>query len=420
MLRRHARIGWYLVALAISSVGLLSAAEGPSWPRFHGPLGANLSTETGLLKSWPESGPELVWTATGIGSGFAGVTIADGRIYTAGNIGDKTVLIVLDMDGKPLWQKECGKAWTNGPGGTRGTPTIDGQRVFYETPLGDVYCLEAKDGTEVWHVNILEKYGAPNITWALAESLLIDGNNVICLPGGPKASVVALDKKTGEQVWAAPSANGDAAGYATATLAKYQGLRIILTMTAKAFIGVNADNGDLLFRHPHATNYDVNATRPLYYNGQVFITSGYGTTGSVMLRLKVDGKKASVEQVWASRELDNHHGGVILLRGFIYGAAHQFNGGKWICLDWKTGEMKYAERGVGKGSLTYADGMLYTLSENRDVGLVPATSEKHEVVSKFKTPAGPEGPTWAHPVVCGGRLYIRHADKLYAYSVAAR
>lgn len=183
---------------------------------------------------------------------------------------------------------------------------------------------------------------------------------------------------------------------------------------------MNAANGDLLFRFPHETNYDVNATTPLFHDGQIFITSGDGTTGSVMLRLMVDGSKARVEKVWASRELDNHHGGAILLEGFIYSAAHKFTGGKWICLDWRTGDKKYAERGVGKGSLTYADGMLYTWSERRDVGLVKATPDGHEVVSRFETPKGPEGPTWAHPVVCGRRLYLRHADNLYAYAVGNR
>jgi outer membrane protein assembly factor BamB len=191
-------------------------------------------------------------------------------------------------------------------------------------------------------------------------------------------------------------------------------------MTARAVIGVNADTGDLLFRYPHKTEYDVNATTPLFHAGWVFLTSGYGTTGSVMLKLNVQGPKVEAEKVWESRELDNHHGGAILLDGAIYSASHNFNGGKWICLDWKTGKRQYAERGVGKGSLTYADGMLYTYSEGRDVGLVPATPGEHKVVSEFKTPSGPDGPTWAHPVVCGGRLYLRHDDKLYAYDVAGQ
>jgi outer membrane protein assembly factor BamB len=395
-----------------------AAASGtPAWPKFHGPQGDNLSPAEGLLQQWPEDGPQMVWTASGIGAGFSSVTLGGGLLYTAGNVGDATVVTALDLDGKTRWQTPCGKAWTAGPGGTRATPTIDGSRLYYETPYGDVVCLDAQSGERIWGLNILDQFGSSNITWGLSESILVDGDRAICLPGGPNVSVVALDKNTGEVVWKAPSAEGDLAGYATARLVEYEGLRIILTKTSRAAIGVNADTGDLLFRYPHRTEYDVNATTPLFHDGWVFLTSGYGTTGSVMLQLKVEGPQVGVEKVWESRELDNHHGGAILLDGAIYSAAHNFNSGRWICLDWKTGQLRYAERGVGKGSLTYADGMLYTYSENRAVGLVPAVAAEHQVVSRFRTPSGPDGPTWAHPVVCGGRLYLRHDDKLYAYDV---
>jgi outer membrane protein assembly factor BamB len=409
------------IALAAMLIGLvgcsrLPVAEGTSWPRFNGPKGDNLSTETGLLKEWPTGGPRLLWTAKGIGKGFASVTLGAGRIYTAGSVGNDTVVTALDLDGKTVWHKACGKAFAGDPAGSRGTPTLDGDRLFYENPHGDVFCLDAQTGEKIWDLNVLQKFGSKNITWALAESLLIDGDRLICLPGGPKASVVALDKKTGTTVWTAPSAEQDLAGYASAQLVECQGLRIILTMTQRALIGVSAEDGDLLFRFPHKTNYDVNATTPLFHDGQVFITSGYGS-GSVMLKLEVDGRKAAVKKLWESRDLDNHHGGVILLDGCIYGAAHEFHRGNWICLDWKTGKMLYNEKGVGKGSLTYADGMFYTLSEERAVGLVKATPNEHKVVSRFETPAGPEGPTWAHPVVCGGRLYLRHDNNLYAYNV---
>ena len=395
-----------------------AAAAGPYWPCFHGPKGDNISTEKGLLAQWPEQGPALLWTAPGIGAGYSGVSIADGLIYTSGNIDEKTVVAALDLDGKPRWQREVGPGWTKSYPGTRSTPTYDAGRIYYESPLGDVVCLEAKTGEKLWGVNILEEFGANNIQWALAESVLIDGDRAICCPGGPKTAVVALDKKTGQTVWQSPSAAGDAAGYATATLAEYQGLRIILTMTAKALIGVNADTGDLLFRVEHITKYDVNATKPVYHDGSVFISSGYGS-GSALVKINVDGGKATAETLWESKDLDNHHGGVILWDGYLYGSCHDFNGAKWVCLDWKTGEMKYAEKGVGKGSVTCADGLLYTMSENREVGLVRPDPAGHEVLSRFELPEGGEGPTWAHPVVCGGRLYLRHGDFLYAYDVRA-
>lgn len=392
-----------------------ASSEKPFWPRFHGPKGDNLSADRGLLKEWPKSGPRLVWTAKGLGHGYASVTLANGLIYTAGNLDEKTVVTALDLEGKPRWQADNGPAWTRDYPGTRGTPTLDGDRVYHESPLGELTCYDAQSGKKIWDLNILREFGGQNITWALAESVLIDGDRLICCPGGDKASVAALDKKTGKTVWTAPS-TGVKAGYASPVLAEDQGLRMILTMNAKAFLAVNADNGDLLCTYPHETAYDVNATSPIYRDGHVFLCSGYGT-GSVLLKLTVQGRKASVEQVWKTKDLDNHHGGVIFLDGYLYGAAFR---GSWTCLEWKTGKRMHAERGVGKGSLTFADGMLYTLSEQRDMGLVEATPKAHKVISRFKVPSGGEGPSWAHPVVCGGRLYVRHSDQLYAYDVRAK
>ncbi len=395
-----------------------AAIAAGSWPRFHGADGRNMSPDTGLLKKWPDDGPPLVWKTSGIGEGFASVTIGDGLIFTDGNIEGKTVITAMDLGGKIRWQAENGPAWTEQYEGTRGTPTIDGDRVYHESPLGNVVCLNTKNHERLWSLNILDEFGAKNIKWALAESLLIDGDRLICCPGGPKVSMVALDKMTGKTVWTAKS-TGDPASYASPILVQCQGLRILMTLNAKALIGVNADTGQLLWRHEHVTQYEVNATMPLYYDGSVFISTGY-RSGSELLRIKVNGTKADVEQVWSSKDLDNHHGGVILVDGYIYGAAHSSNNGKWICLDWKTGKMLYAERGVGKGSVTFADGMLYTMSENGKVGLVPATPKNHTVVSQFQLPRDGKGPTWAHPVVCGGRLYLRHGDWLYAYDIRAK
>jgi outer membrane protein assembly factor BamB len=386
------------------------------WPRFHGPKGDNISTETGLLKKWPEKGPPLLWTAQGIGEGYGCPSIAEGLIYVSGNLNKKTTVTALDLEGQIQWQTPAGDAWLDSGKwpGTRGTPTVDNGRVYHESPLGQVVCLDAKSGQEIWSVNILDEFDAGNITWALAESVLIDGEHLICCPGGKKASVAALDKHSGRTVWTAKS-TGELANYATPVLAEYQGLRLILTMSQKSLIGVNADDGELLFKYPHQTRFDINATSPTFHDGRIFVTSGYGA-GAEMLQLTVNGKKASVESLWKSKDLDDHHGGVVLLDGYLYGCSH---GGKWICLAWKDGAKQYAERGVGKGSLTCADGMLYTWSEKGKVGLVPATPEKHELLSEFKVAEGGEGPCWAHPVVCGGRLYLRHGNVLHAYNIRA-
>ena len=412
------RIGAALVCGVCAGIVRVADAAAPSWPRFHGPRGDNISTETGLLKKWPEGGPKLLWAAEGIGHGYAGVTIAEGMIYTAGDVDKLNVITAIDMDGRIQWRFENGSAWRgSGPRGARGTPTIDGKRLYHENAHGDVVCLEAKTGGKIWGLNIAKEFGGRSGGYSYAESLVIDGDRVICCPG-LAAAMVALDKKTGHTIWKSPS-SGERAGYATPILAEHQGLRMILTMSNKSLIGVNADTGDLLWRFEHyVPRYVANCVTPIYHEGHVFISGGYGK-GSVLLKINVKGKKATVEPVWRTKDLDNRHGGVILLNGYLYGASHWSNKGKWVCLDWRTGQMMYAERGVGEGSLTCAEGMLYTLSERRRVGLVRPAPAAHEVISEFEIPQGGKGPTWAHPVICGGRLYIRHSDRCYAYDVRA-
>ncbi len=399
-----------LAALLLGS----SIARSADWPQFHGPQRDNRSTETGLLKQWPDGGPKLLWTARGLGHGFASVSIADGRIYTSGNLSDRTVVASLDPDGRQIWQAENGPPWTKSVPGTRSTPTIDGDRVYHESPLGELVCLDARSGEKLWRLNLLERFHAPNINWGLSESVLIDGDRLICCPGGPETAVVALGKLTGETIWKSPSA-GDPAGYASPSLGEYGGVRMFFTLTARALIGVHAETGEILFRFEHTTPFEENIFMPLYYDGHVFISTR--TTGSVLLKLHVQGQEVSVEPVWRSEQLDNQHGGVLLLDGYLYGACHVRNNGKWVSLDWKTGREMYADRGIGRGSLTCADGMLYVLNERREVALVRPAPAAHEIVSRFEIPEGGEGPTWAHPVVCGGRLYIRHSDRLYAYDI---
>ncbi|MGM0491153.1 MAG: PQQ-binding-like beta-propeller repeat protein [Planctomycetota bacterium] len=402
-----------LFAVLVLLVAPATRAADPYWPRFHGPAGNNMSRATGLLEEWPEDGPELVWTAEGLGVGFASVSLVHGNIYTAGNIDGRTVVMALDLDGQKVWQTDCGEAWTKSHEGTRSTPTIDGDRLYYETPLGDLVCLNAHTGQRIWGLNILDKFAGENIRWALAESPVVDGDLLICCPFGDLGSVVALNKKTGETVWAADPVE-DRAGYATPAIAEFAGRRMVLTMSSKALVGVDISNGDLLFRYEHITKYDVNALTPICVDGHVFISSGYGS-GSELVKLTATGGKITAEQVWENKDLDNHHGGVILLDGHIYGADSRRY---WLCLDWETGETEYQEQGVGKGSLTFADGMLYTLSEKgRRVGLVKPTPDEHKLVSEFRIPEGGEGPTWAHPVVCAGRLYVRHGDLLFAFDV---
>lgn len=417
-LRAPIRQPGFLMLLGLLCIGIPQgvAAEAPCWPRFHGPKGDNVSTETGFLERWPEQGPRLLWTARDLGQGFAGVTIADGRIYTAGDIGADLVIFALDMDGRIQWQTRNGASWTEtGPPGARGTPTIDGSRLYHENAHEEVVCLDSRTGRTIWGVNLAAQFQGRRDGYGRAESLLIDGDHVICCPGGATA-MAALDKKTGQTVWKSASA-GEPAGYASPILAEYRGLRMILTMASRSLIGVDAGSGKLLWRFEHYTpRYVANCVTPIYHDGHVFLSGGYGL-GSVLLKIDVKDGKSVIEPVWRSKDLDNRHGGVIRVGDCVYGASHANNSGKWVCLDWRTGGKMYAEKGIGEGSLTCAGTMLYTMSEHRTVGLVKPTPTGYLLLSQFKIPEGGTGPTWAHPVVYGGRLFIRHADRLYTYDV---
>lgn len=399
----------FILSLFLTNV-IYAADKDSFWPQFHGPKRDNISTEKGLLKKWTVNGPTLIWTTRGLGHGFSSISIANGMIYTASSIGNNTVVIALNLDGKVLWKVKNGKPWTGAYPGSRGTPTIDGNRLFHQNPLGNLICLDAKTGDRIWEFNIIEKFKSKLSRFALSESLLIDGDHLISCPGGPQTCMVALNKNNGSVVWKAPS-TGELAGYASAALFEYKGLRIITTLTSKSLIGVNADTGELLWRIKHETPYDENIMKPIFHDGEVFISTV--VTGSVKWKVNVKDGKASLEEIWRTQQLDNHHGGVILVNENIYGSnttPHSL----LVCLDWKTGRIKYLDK-CAKVSLTYADGMLYALSIDGVMGLVQPTPIGHKLVSYFKIPKGGKGKSWAHPVVCGGRLYIRHSKFLYAY-----
>lgn len=394
-----------------------SRAAAADWPQFHGPRRDNISTETGLLQSWPEGGPRLLWTASGLGRGFSTVAIANGLIYTTGNVGDKTLITALGLDGKVRWRGPNGPAYKRSHPGTRSTPTIDGDRLYHENADGDLVCMDAGTGEVIWHVNILVKFKGRNSTWALAESLLIDGKKVICTPGGAEIGLVALDKMTGETIWTCRG-TGDKPGYCSPILAEYKGARVIVTLMAKSVVAVDADTGKLLWKLPQKTPYDENIMSPIYHDGCVFVSTR--TTGSKLLRLVVEQGRVGVEQVWQTRKMDIQHEHAALLDGHIYGACHSAAGVPWAVLDWKTGKRTYGGKGIGRASLTYADGHLYLLNHGGQVALVRPVPDRFDLVSTFRIPRKGRGPAWAHPVVCGGRLYIRHGDFLYCYDVKAR
>lgn len=400
------------LVVAIAATVTLRASD---WPQWQGPDRTGLSAETGLLQQWPPGGPPRLWTIGGLGSGYGSIAVKGERIFVQGQKGrDSTISSLNRADGRVVWSKVLGPAGENDRGsGPRGTPTLDGDRLYVLTENGDLACLNAQDGSERWRMNILEQFRGRNIGWLISESPLVDGANVIVTPGGRGAGIVALDKMTGKTVWTSKELS-DPAGYASCIVADIDGVRTIMTLTSEAGVGVRASDGKLMWRYTRVANDTANITTPVFRNNKVFYSSAYGT-GGVLLGLVGQNGDVKATEIYFTREMQNHHGGVVLVGDYLYG----FNNSILTCLDFATGKLMWRNRSVGKGALIYADGHLYVLSEDNIVGLVQATQSGY--VEKGRFPIQDQGwPSWAHPVVSGGVLYIRNQGTLTAYNVKAR
>ena len=384
-------------------------AREADWPQWRGQNRDGVSTETGLLEQWPDGGPKLLWTAKGCGAGYSTVAIADGLIHTTGDFGKQCFVLAFDLNGDLKWKTANGRAWTGETPGARGIPTVDGDRLFSMNAHGELICLEARTGKRVWSRNVVKDFSGKVIRWGLAESVLVDGNNVICTPGGRDACLVALDKRTGRTVWTSRGVS-DEPGYASPIVFEFGGVRQVVNLTSKGLVAVRAETGQLLWRYAPRAG-DLCVPTPIYSNGSVF-TSCYHFPGGEV-KLSTTDNKVTAAEAWRTDHMQNYHGGVVLVNGYLYGN-HKTG---WSCIDFQSGRLMWSAKGIGMGSLTYADGMLYCLNERGTMALVKATPKAYALVSQFRIPRGGRGPTWAHPVVCGRRLYTRHGDCLYAFDV---
>ncbi len=410
----------FLLFLILNLTFVASAADGTDWPCFHGPQRNNLSSDTGLLQTWPENGPELLWTNSDIGHGYSSVAIADNRIFTAGMIDKQTYVTALDLAGKKLWQCLNGQSWQASEqqtwavpyAGSRGTPTVDGNTVYHLSELGRLAAFDVQTGQEKWNVGLLKTFEAERPEYGYSESVLVHGDSLICCPGGTKGYIAAINKSSGSTLWANTDVK-DAVGNCSVIIANIEGVEQIITMSQNRVLSFNPNNGQLLWQFPFANARENNCTDVIVSENLVYASSGYGK-GCILLRpqKQADGT-FSVESVWTSELLDNHHGGVLLQNGYLYGAGHESRG--WFCLNFETGQKQW--QFDGKGSMTYADGHLYCLEERGTMSLVRATSEKWDEVGSFRPARGGSGLFWAHPVICGGRLYIRHSEHLMAYNI---
>ena len=390
-----------------------------AWPQFRGPNRDGKSAETGLLKKWPEGGPKLLWSVEGLGIGFSSVAVANGFIYTTAMLDGEGFLFAYDLNGKLQWKVSYGPEWRRSHRGTRTTPTLDDNRVYVFSGLGLLTCFDAKTSEKIWDVDTLEKFQGKNIIWGMTGSPLIDGRKIYCTPGGKNGTVVALDKITGWAIWATTGLS-ESSAYCSPILIERGGNRLLITMIQKSIICVSPDDGKLIWRVPYETSYDTGIITPVYKDGCIFVTSVVErkfTNGAVMFELTADG--TAVTKKWDDQTLDCHHGGVVLIDGYLYGS--NFKGiakGDWVCLEWDTGKVMYETEWNGnKGPIIYADGLLYCYDENTgDVALVKPSPKGFEIISSFRITLG-SGKHWAHPAISDGRLYIRHGDVLMAYDI---
>ncbi|HKR13717.1 MAG TPA: PQQ-binding-like beta-propeller repeat protein [Pyrinomonadaceae bacterium] len=395
--------GVFLLALSFS----VFAQSNANWPQWRGPNRDGISKETGLLKQWPEQGPPLAWKAAGAGRGYSSFSIANGRLYTMGLRGEREFVIAFDVaTGKEAWATANGSAFHNDRGdGPRGTPTVDGDRVYALGGNGDLSALDARSGRVVWTKNILQEFGGRNITWGISESPLVVGDKLLVNPGGPSASIVALKKSDGSVIWKSQS---DKAGYSSAIPLQVNGGTQVVFFTHQRAVGLNLNDGKLLWEYARPANNVANAATPIARANRVFISSDYGTGGGVV-EIKPDG---NAQEIWFTKEMRNHHSSSVLIGEHLYG----FSSAILTAMKFDTGEIAWKDRSVGKGSLVYADGRLYCFSENGVMGLVEATPTGYVEKGRFRIQQG-ELPTWTHPVVAGGRLYLRDQDTIYAYDV---
>ena len=403
-----------LLLLSLSTV-LVRAGD---WPQWRGPDRNDLSKETGLLKQWPDGGPKLAWLFKDAGLGYAGYSIAGGKLFTMGARAEKEFLIAVDVkDGKELWSTPIATTLKNGWGdGPRGTPTVDGKLVYALSGQGTLICANVADGKELWSVT-MQSLGGKTPGWGYTESVLVDGKQVLCTPGGDKGAVVALDKLTGKVLWQSGDFT-DGAQYASIISADLNGARQYIQLTMKSVVGLNSADGKTLWRADWPGRTAVIPT-PIQRDGLVYVSAGYGV-GCQMVKV---GSGNQLTGIYTNKVMKNHHGGVILVGNHLYGHS---DGPGWVCQDFKTGAEVWASKNLGKGAIAYADGMLYLLEEGSGtVALIEASPKGWSEKSRFKlepqtTQRNPQGRIWTHPVISNGKLYLRDQELLFCFDVKGK
>ena len=367
--------------------------------------------EKGLLRVWPDTGPELLWFFDGLGEGHSSVSISNEKVYITGSLDGKGHLFVFDLNGKLLNKTMYGDEWTENYVGTRSMPNISNGKIYIISGAGDLICWDESTLDVLWKRNIFVDFESKNITWGFNESPLLVGEKIIATPGGATHNIVALNKNTGELIWSSPG-KGELSAYCSPLYIGELETPLIVTMTTEHILGLEASTGKLLWSFENKNRNSIHANTPVYANNRVLITSV--DKGCTMLHLSDGGRKAEI--VWELPELDNMMGALVKIGDYLYGSGSGYKERVWYCVDWNTGKVQYKEKGLAMGATIYADERFYCYTDKGEMALVNASPEKFEIVSKFMITKGTE-QHWAHPVIHRGVLYVRHGDSVMAYKI---
>jgi outer membrane protein assembly factor BamB len=409
----------------IAAVGLVgsvlaAAALAQDWPQFRGPDRTGVSKETGILKAWPAEGPKLVWKGTNLGEGHATPSVAGGKIFGMGLRGDGAEEVVWALDektGKELWSTKIAAGTVlqarQGGNGSRCTPTVDGDKLYVLGVSGELACLNVADGKVVWQKSLVKDFGGEVPRWGYSESPLVDGDKVIAAPGGSK-SIVAFNKKDGSVAWVSEVPGSNEAHYSSAIVANVGGQKQYIHFLSGGVVGIDAATGKHLWTYAAPANRTANCSAPIYKDGMVFAATGYQTGGG-LAKLTKSGAATTAEEVYFTRNMQNHHGGMVLIGDYLYGFDDA--GRSLTCIEFKTGKVMWADRSVGKGSITAVDGMLILRSERGPVALVEANPNAYVEKGRFEQPERSRAASWPYPVVANGKLYLRDQDIMLVYDL---
>ncbi len=404
------RLTIFFLLLIIVFAGCKKKSEPSQW---RGPGRQGVFYESNLIKHWPESGPELLWSFEGLGTGHSSVGIADDRIFINGMKDSIGTLYAFNLNGNILWQRNYNSEWHKNYTGARSTPVVAGDLVYLESGMGVVYCFDVSSGEILWQVDLLKKFDAENIQWGMSESLLIDGDRVICTPGGKEQNVVSLNRFTGETIWTSKG-YGEQAAYCSPILVEHNNARLIVTMTSTSVIGIDATTGEFYWRTEQLQGNKIHANSPVFSNGVIYCSSASAkeNQGLVALQLSNDGK--SVKQLWRNENYKNLMGGIIIRDGFIYGSSYKKK--EWYAIDVNSGKERLISEDLSGGAIVFADGLFYCYSDRGEMALVDMDSARFEINGKFDVPLGTD-QHWSHPVIHNGKMYIRHGNALMVYNI---